>query len=332
MWAPAQKPGDTDPLIEKAKQQLGKYSYGKTLGTGNEYTVAFGVALRQWQANIHYQVAFKGRSGPDVNLIGVFDWAVKIQLGVLSQPASEARKPVIFTVEGHLSDMFVGPCYFTAKALEDQGRVRVQPVGYDNVALPFRSETGIAELRRLVNDPVILPPGTPWATLGFSQGAIVTSTFYLDHIRPNKMAWPYAGWRGGINFGNPYREENVCATWVPDPPKAGTEGLSPRRIDNTPPELAEVSRHGDMYAEVKHGEAATEHMRAIYQAAAENKWTGPGDTLAEQIWEICSNFGMELWPLFEALANGVRFLVNMSPHGTYDLGPGVDHVRRILAA
>ncbi len=327
-WRPAQEIDDTDPLISDAKGKLAKFSYGKGLGDSDVYTPEFGVALRQWQGNIHYQVAFKSRPGPDVNMLGVFDWAVKKQMGLLEE--TEPVKPVIFTVEGHLSDMLIGPAYFTAKTLEDMGLVRVQPIGYDNVALPFRTQTGIDELTRCVNDPVILPPTAPWLTFGFSQGSIATSTYYLDHIRPNRTTGKFANWKGGINFGNPYRELNVCAPWVPDPPKPGTEGLSPRRIDNTPPELAEVSRTGDMYAEVKDENPATEHMRAIYQAAAENKWLGPGDTLGEQIAEIVTNPFGELWPLFTAMANGVRFVGNMSPHGAYDLAPCVAFARKLL--
>jgi hypothetical protein len=329
-WQPPQNIGDRNPAIVDAKRALRKYSYGKVLDDTDVYTAEFGVALRQFQSNVHTLVTSGRRPQPDVNLNGVFDWATKRQLGLIAAP-SEVGKPVIFTVEGHLSDMLVGPCYFTARALEERGLVRVQPVGYDNTSLPFRSQTGVAELARLVNDPVVLPPGTRWMTLGFSQGAIVTSTFYLDHIRPNIAKAPFTLWRGGINFGNPYREQNVCAPWVPDPPPSGTEGISPRRIDGTPPELMEHSRKGDMYAQVKHDAQATEHMRSIYLAAAEGKFISGADNLAEQIGEIVTGGGKELWAVFTAIANGVRFLGSMGPHGQYDLGPCIDFCRQRLA-
>lgn len=330
-WKPPQNVGDRSPAVADAKRALRKYSYGKTLDDTDVYTIEFGVALRQFQTNVHTLVISGRRPQPDVNVTGTLDWATKRQLGTIAQPVPPpARTPVIFTVEGHLSDMFVGPCYFTAKALEERGLARVQPVGYDNVSLPFRSQTGVDELTRLVNDPVVLPPGTPWMTLGFSQGAIVTSTFFLDHIRPRRSKAPFAHWRGGINFGNPYREQDVCAPWVPDPPPPGTEGLSPRRIDGTPPELMEHSRRGDMYAQVKHGTQATEHMRAIYLAAAEGKFISGVDTLAEQVMEIVTGGGKELWPLFTAIANGVRFLGSMGPHGAYNLEPCIEFCRQRL--
>lgn len=328
-WAPAQKPGDTDPLIEKAKNALSKFSYGKGLGTGNEYTVAFGVALRQWQANIHYQVAFKSRPGPDVNLLGVFDWATKTQLGLIGQPASEARKPVILTVAGHLGDMLTGPAYLTARWLEERGLVRVQPVGYDNVSLPFRNSTGISELGRLVNDPVVLPFGTPWMLFAHSQGGICASTFYLDSIRPNVNMWPHNHFRGGLMFGNPYRQRGTVAPWVLDPPDADSEGLSNRHIDNTPANWAEVARKGDLYADTKGDDPATEWKRAIYRAV-QNEWTG-ADSLAEQLGELATNFGPEVWAIVRAIIDGVRGAAGLDKHNVFDLGPGIDFARRQLA-
>lgn len=86
-WQPPQKPGDTDPLISDAKAFLARYSYGKGLGTTDEYTPEFGVALRQFGANVHDQVV-KGRiAPPDVNDDGVFDWAIKTQMKLLAPPA-----------------------------------------------------------------------------------------------------------------------------------------------------------------------------------------------------------------------------------------------------
>src|SRR5215217_5600557 len=65
--------------------------------------------------------------------------------GVLDLPTQYATtfkkreliKPVIFTVEGHMSNMFFGPCAVIASTLEQQGVVEWQPVGYDAGRLPF---------------------------------------------------------------------------------------------------------------------------------------------------------------------------------------------------
>ena len=132
-WAPASKPGDTDALISDAKRELRKYSYGKGLDDSDTYTVEFGVALVQFQINRNAQI-LKGqvRDMPGMNVAGVFDWATKKNLRVLPEQVKPLALPVIFTINGHLGGLFDGPAYFTARELEKQGRVRVQPVGYDN--------------------------------------------------------------------------------------------------------------------------------------------------------------------------------------------------------
>lgn len=40
--------------------------------------------------------------------------------------------------------------------------------------------------------------------------------------------------------------------------------------------------------------------------------------------------GKELWPLFTAIANGVRFLGSMGPHGAYNLEPCIEFCRQRL--
>jgi len=325
-WVPVQNIGERHPKIPAAKRALGKFSYGKGLGDTDIYTAEFGVALRQWQANIHVQVAFKGRPGPDVNQIGIFDWETQVQLGVI-QPAV-STKPVVFTVAGHLGDMLTGPAYFGAHVIEEQGAVRVQPIGYDNTSLPFKNSTGVTELNRVVNDPVILPPGTPWALSSHSQGGIVASTYFLQQIRPNQDRWPYSHFRGAVSYGNPYREKGVCAEWVPDPPKPDRQGIADRRMENTPDTWKEVSRSGDLYAD-NTADNTGEMKTAIYRAV-QNEWTGK-DSLAEQVGEIVGNGGPELWAVFVAIASGIKGAANLDKHNVFDLGPGIEHLRRILA-
>jgi hypothetical protein len=57
-------------------------------------------------------------------------------------------RPVIFTVEGHLSNMWAGPCASNASLLEQQGVCKWQPVNYDCAALPFNNASGVNELFR----------------------------------------------------------------------------------------------------------------------------------------------------------------------------------------
>lgn len=330
VWRPAQTVGDRDPLIPAAKRMLRKYSYGKALGDTDEYTAEFGVALRQFQANVAYQVAFHARPGPTVSTGGVFDWATKKQLGLL-EVAGKPSVPVVFTVAGHLGGLFDGPAYFTARALEERGMVRVQPVGYDNVALPFRTPTALTELDRLVRDPVVLPPGTPWMIASHSQGAIATSDYVQHVVLPRKTAGdqPFTRFLGGLHFGNPRRPKGVVAPWINDPPATDTEGLSPDCLPAAIPGVMEVTRRGDLYAANRPHTQASEWRQAIYLAAAEGRFTGT-DSLAEQIGELVTRFGAEAWAIFQAITSGIQFVINMDPHNVFDLRPCVDHLSRLI--
>lgn len=320
MWAPPSQPGDRDPLIPRAKKELGRFSYGKNLGDTDEYTIEFGIALRQWQNGIHYQVVFKGRPGPDVNLIGTFDWAVKKQMRLLDEPV----KPWIITVGGHLGTWDTGPAYWSALPL--RGEAVVQGVGYDAVKIPFNNASGYNELRRIVRE--VKPPGVPWCIGAHSQGAIITSDFLEKEALPNYTQPEYANFRGGVHFGNPRRPMGVVAPWVLDPPSADSEGLAPNCLKSKLPGVEEVSREGDLYAEKVPGEAA-EHKVSIYRLVAEGKLFGK-DTLTEQLMEIALDPFGELWPLFQALTGGIQFLINMDSHNIFNLAPATEHFARIL--
>ncbi len=331
-WSPPSKPGDQDPSIVDAKKALGKYSYGRNLGTTDEYTVEFGVALRQFQVNRNGQI-LRGevRGMPGMNIDGVLDWATKKNLLILPVPP---QRPVIFTVAGHLGDMFTGPAYLTARWLEEHNLVRVQPIGYDNVAIPFNNRSAFDALWDALHDPKVLPVGTRYALGAHSQGGIIASWMLEDFIRPGKARneWPWSGWQGSVHWGNPWRERNVVASFVASKPTAGSEGLSTRRIVNTPANVQEVAQHGDLYAETMPDTKATEMKRAVYQAVADGKFLIGKDTLGEQMAEIALSFGLEIWDVFVAIVDAIGFAAsNQVPHNVFDLGPSVDHFRKILA-
>jgi hypothetical protein len=239
-------------------------------------------------------------------------------------------RPVVFTVEGHMSNMWAGPCAFSAKALEDEGVCRWQPVGYNTTKLPFDNKSGINEFARLLADTTVLPPNTPWGAYIFSQGGIVGSETFMQHIFPEggKLHWRLKDCRGVVAFGNPYRENSVIAEWVPDPPRPGTQGISNRRMVNTPSWWKEHSRHGDLYAENEVSDAG-EDKTAIYMAV-QNQWTGDADALLSQVLEIVKRPIPEVISMVRAILSGIMFLGKMGPHGMYDLGPCIDYMRSRL--
>lgn len=330
-YVPPQNPGDRHPKIPAAKQYLGKFSYGKNLGDTDEYTVPFGVALTQWQVNIHDQVVSNRRPGPDVNVAGIFDWAVQRQMGLL-EPPKPLQVPLIVTVPGHMGGLFIGPEYVCARWLEEQGLARVQPVGYDSHRVPFNNKSGMDELWRIINDPVINPPGVPFAITSHSQGAIIAS--YIEE-RMLRGEGPAGRWRGGIHFGNPRRPRHTTARWVADPSPHDSEGLA-HNCHAPMRGVEEVSRDGDFYANKKllpdgRPDPASENMTAVYRAIAESDFLSGTDTLGEQMLELVKSGGFELWNIFKAITRGVTGVSRLEEHGVFDMGPCIDHLRRILA-
>lgn len=333
-WKQPSEVGDRDPSIITAKRKLRAYEYGKSLGETDEYTVAFGVALMLFKNKRNEQIA-RGLviNMPGMALDSALDWRVKknLQIPPYEKPAAPTIKPVIFPVQGHLGGMFDGPAYFTARALELQEKVDVQPVWYDNSRKPFNNADGVRKLDALINNPAELPIGTPFAILAHSQGSIVFCDWWEQICKPNRTRWPYNHFRGGINFGNPRRPRGVVAPWISDKPKSGSEGLDPDCLDEPIPGVEEVSRDGDLYTNKMPGTGAAEWTQAVYLAVARGRIFG-NDTLAEEIGELATRFGnpIEIFAMFQAIIIGVSGLIQLREHGEFDLRPCIDHTARIL--
>lgn len=320
--------GDVSPEVRAIKAFMRrKFSYAKLLPDTDEFDAGTAVVV----ADMQTRYAASGVLRPGQYTAGIVNYATKIAMGYTVVPA--AKVPVMFTVEGHLSDMFIGPCAETARVLEHEGHCRWQPVGYDNVSLPFNDSSGINELDRLFSDHPAFPLGTPWSASCFSQGALVFCQFFLDQVQnPNgRHHNRFATWRGTLAHGNPMREKDVNASWVPDGPKPGTQGIYDRHMTGTgvggvlEPRWREVNRTGDLYAENPDNNAGKDRT-AVCLAIVDGQLFGAG-SLAERLWALATDLGDEVWALAQAIIGGVRFLIDMSPHGAYDLGPGIDWMR-----
>lgn len=251
----------------------------------------------------------------------------------LKRAGYRPSRPIIFTVEGHLSSMFVGPCAFTAQVLEQQGLCWHQPIGYDNVSLPFRNQTGVDELKRQLNRTMLdlgrpFPSGTPFGIMGFSQGAIITSRVLLEDLRPDNgsLHWRYKDFKRAIAFGNPYREKNVIAPWVPDPPKKDTQGIADVRITNTPSFWMEHARRGDGYAENPDNEIGL-NRTAIYKIVSEGSWAGGPAGLLARVIDLLGNPIDGFYEMAISIIGFVMFAANMQVHGMYNLDPCIDWMR-----
>ncbi len=262
------------------------------------------------------------------------------QNGVVSQAdlVKLGLTPLIFTVEGHLSDMFVGPCAFVASTLEREGRAVWRPTGYDNVSLPFKNQSGVDELvnrldTKLFEDGTPFPEGTPWNLAIFSQGAMVGCEVMEKHVLPTngRLHYRLKDFRKGIAFGNPYRLINQCAPWVSDPPQPNTQGIMDWHFDFLKyPELAgkwqEHARTRDWYAENRLDEAG-QNMTAIAKIITQSSWTGGAASIVARIMDLFLNPFDGLIDIVWAIVRTFQGIAHLDVHGTYDLNPVLDWFR-----
>lgn len=329
-YVPPSQPGDHHEKIPEAKAYLdsGRFSYVPkgSLGDTDEYTVEFGIALIQWQVNIHYQVAFKSRPGPDVNVTGIFDWTVQRQMGIDDAPPPP--KPWIFTVAGHMGAWDNGPAYWSAFPLHEQGRVQLQGIGYDTQSIPFNNAQGYERLDQAITQ--FKPVHTDYAIMAHSQGAIIACDYIEQKILANPTDPHLAGFKGGVMFGNPRAAVGYTAPWISDPPPKDSGGIAPDRLKAPLPHVEECRRRKDLYADMVPGTEESEYKIAVYRAVAKGELWGGADSLAEQLAEVAINPIAEVWPMFAAIIGATQFAINMDPHNVFDLTPPREHVARIL--
>ena len=275
---------------------------------------------------------------------GIFDVATANRTGYVA-PAP-GLLPIMFTVEGHVSNMFAGPVADTATRLEAEGVCRHQPIGYNNGPIPFDNASGTRELARLIGQQymdnlVPFPTGTPWALGGFSQGGIVISDFYFDYLAPGKpLAWRTPDLKAVLAYGNPCRQTDSIADWArPWITKLGTHGLDPVRrfglpgLPAKPDYWRDVYREGDIFAE--NGDDQASAMRAaVYQAIARADFWSDPYSLAAQLAEIFQQPVETVMAIIQAIISGVNFLGDRpNPHySPYDLAGGINWMRGRLTS
>lgn len=329
--------GDRSPEVRKVKAKLrDKFTPARNTlddGTGPDdgigplFTPALTAEVRRVQAVYRSE----RKPGADKYIDGVINVEFKYDVGLLARP--EKPKPIVFTVEGHMSNPWNGPCAYTASALEQQGLCWWQPVHYDTQALPFNNASGVRAFDALLNRTELddgrggkrpFPAGTPWGMIIFSQGGIVGCKQFIAMRRQNH--WRLNDLKAVVAYGNPYREKDVIAPWVPDPPKAGTQGISDTRMTDTPEYWREHARHGDMYAENPDNEVGL-NRSAIYKIVAESSWSGGPAGLLDRVIDLMQDPTDGVLDIAKAIIGGAMFLGNMGPHGIYDLGPDTDFMR-----
>lgn len=271
-------------------------------------------------------------------------------LDLITQQAMGFKKvqkvlPIIFTVEGHMSNMFVGPAASNAQILEAQEVCHAKPVFYDCLSLPFNDNSGIDALVTMFSSTAIegppvdlnnpdgpkimwsFPVGTSWGIEGFSQGAGVVSKFMRQEVlsTTGRCHNRLDSFKRGLGIGNPYREFGKMCPWNDNPPPPDTGGIMDKLFVTTGTVVQdrwqENANAGDMFA-VNGTDQASKDKTAIAKIIVENGWGGPAGIFAR----VLKFFGNPIGGTFAAIKasfQAIYFLAsNPNPHYTTVAEPG----------
>lgn len=344
--------GDRSPEVVKAKAKLkAKFTPARnTLDDGDLFTLALDMEVRRVQ--VIY--AEQGREGAPRYIPGVINLEFKYDLGILTRPPKP--KPIIFTLEGHQSNMFFGPCATVASTLEQQGVCHWKPVWYDNDDIPFKNQYGRDALNaQLAADWIEGGPVDPnnpdgpkmmWdfrlginhGIVSFSQGAMIVSEVMMNDILPanGKSHHRLASFKRGLAFGNPRRERGACAPWAQSPPDPNSHGIMDVLFEASKTAVKdrwmEHPNDDDMFAEVT-DDAMSKDQTAIAKIITEGDFFGGQLAIWRRVLAIFGNPVGEGAAALMASFDAIMFLAaNPNPHySTYATGEDIEWMRGVAA-
>lgn len=312
--------GDVDPKVAQIQTFLATHfkAYAGNLVATGVYDAATAAAVSEMQRRYGLPVT------------GIFDYASQLKSHFI-KPTPKPRVP-FFTVEGHMSDMWVGPAAGTAEALEAEGRVTHFPTGYNAGAIPFDNKSGEVELTNRVN--TFAPAGTKFLVAGFSQGSMVVTDYLINELIGSGREKDCLG---VLLYGNPSRSKGSVAPWsraqAGPPQNAGMEpqyrldllGLTP-----TFP-VMDVYRKGDMFSDNEPTEEGA-LKSACYEAIARSNIFSQFSIAAEIAQAFMKPVDFVIG-VFEAIFSALTFLAagNDSPHyAPFNLDGGINWARGLL--
>jgi hypothetical protein len=313
-------PGDDDPKVQDMKRYLKrKFTWVREspLDDSTFYDDTMALVVMELQTRYHLPVT------------GIMNAKTQEVCGYYKPAPARDMRPVLFTVCGTGVPWWVGPDADVARQLESENRVKWQPVGYPATPVPMwpSIQNGLAELVRLVNLPEYA--GRRIMLIGYSQGAIVTSLFYTQHVRGNPdLENRFAG---AVTYGNPMREKgNAFADGVLPVPPADHSGILDEQIVNTPSNWRDYAHQGDMYADCGFDQNGGNKRAICKMIMGHNIFSGP-DSIVAQLLELGLNpFGNGL-ALFHSLYDAGMFFVvkKITPHTNYNPWPSCDFLRSL---
>lgn len=325
--------GDSSDEVRKIKAYMRrKFSYARDLADTELYDEAMTAAVAEMQAR--YNVDGKLASG--LYISGVINAETKYVMGYLPRPVVDKR-PLLITVCGTGVPWWVGPDADTARACED--KLFWQPVGYPAAPFPMgksitaaideahvqlnRTDPGFMHRERIEKYGLVLA--------GYSQGAVVISELWENHIKPagGTLNWAKPYLRKAVTWGNPNREAGEVYPDYGGSPMASytSQGVSSSGMRDTPGWWRNYAHEGDLYATCEPGDSQQD-KNAIWQIVRDlNVFTGP-DSLLAQVIELTALPIPRIIAAFKALIDaGMFFIKQTGPHVDYNPQPAIDYLR-----
>lgn len=330
---PPDAPDSSDEIAKIKAHLKRKYTPARnTLDDGPVFTSALTAEVKRIQGVF----LTERKLTADQVIPGVINLAFKYAVGYLNR---EVLLPLHFSIEGHLSNMWIGPAAHIGEVLAAEGRALHFPTGYDSVKLPFNNPSGVRELARRIgatvqDNGVKFPPGTPFTVSCFSQGAMVWVEFYRQYLAPGKpLNWRLKDLRAVISIGSPYRQKGLVADWVADPPAADRQGIMPadQLMTDTPWWWLELANRKDLYTDNESSGEAGLYKTSVAKIVTQNSWSGGPAGMLARILDLLTPTD-DLIPVTMAIISAIGFGVNMRPHMEHDLGPAIQFTRERLAA
>lgn len=335
--------GDRSPEVVVAKAKLkSKFRPAReTLDDSDEFTPALTAEVIRVQ-DVYTKEGIARHPGVLHYLRGVINREFKFDIGMLQR--QPANLPIQFTLEGHLSNMFFGPCAQTASAVQAEGKAHWKPVWYKNDDIPFKNKLGVEAMYAQLSStwiegpPVDLNqpdgpkimwwfgPEVPWSLIAFSQGAMIACEFMWKYVLPKDAPLHYRlkTLKRGLMFGNPRRAKDAVCSWAQSPPSPGTHGIMDKlfdahqyKFDDGRP-LADVwAEHPndeDMFAEVSDDEMS-KNQTAIAQIICEGNFTGGPNAIWRRVLSVFGNPFGGTFNIIKSIYDAIMFLAaNPNPH------------------
>lgn len=359
-WSHFDDGRDNDPTVRKARAYMRAMfrSYAGHLKDNNKFDQELYDAVIIMQDKLVAKPMNSFRLKPGEFVRGALDLPTQQAMGFKKVAPVERTLPIIFTVEGHMSNMFFGPCAQTAEALQLQGVARWKPVGdWNTTKIPFDNKSGVEALYRQLSRTQIegppvdvnrpdgpkvmweFGPEVPWGGVAFSQGAMVFCEFMWKYVLPPNAPLHYRlkTFRRGLMLGNPRRAKNAICAWAQSPPDEGTSGIMTDKLFDAVKEgigdrWAENANDDDMFAEVDYDRAG-QYQTAIAKIITEGKFFGGSATIFPQVLAMMGSVPASLFGAVKAAFDAIMFLAkNPNPHyATFATAGDIEWMRGVSA-